>query len=295
LNAAKARAALEAQIAKPLGKPMHEAAYGVLTLAVATMTRAVKAVSTYRGRDPREFVLHAFGGNGAVVACEIARALQMQRVLVPTAAGVFSAFGLLYADVVQEAMRTQIVRTQRADLKQVGRTFETLESEVSGALRADGYAAERISMERQADLRYAGQAYELTLPVNRGPVDLVALVAAFHAEHERTYGHRSDNDPVEIVNLRVAGRVASAVRPAVPKAAAAGARMKERAVYFGPDFGLRQAAVGVRADLANGPRQGPLIIEDYDSTCVVPPDWKAELDRFGNVAISFAPERSNDH
>jgi N-methylhydantoinase A len=295
LNAAKARAALEAQIAKPLGKPMHEAAYGVLTLAVATMTRAVKAVSTYRGRDPREFVLHAFGGNGAVVACEIARALQMQRVLVPTAAGVFSAFGLLYADVVQEAMRTQIVRTQRADLKQVGRTFETLESEVSGALRADGYAAERISMERQADLRYAGQAYELTLPVNRGPVDLVALVAAFHAEHERTYGHRSDNDPVEIVNLRVAGRVASAVRPAVPKAAAAGARMKERAVYFGPDFGLRQAAVGLRADLANGPRQGPLIIEDYDSTCVVPPDWKAELDRFGNVAISFAPERSNDH
>src|SRR6185437_6416175 len=135
LNSPKARSAMAAQIAQPLGKPLHEAAYGVLTLAVATMTRAVKAVSTYRGRDPREFVLHAFGGNGAVVACEIARALQMQRVLVPTAAGVFSAFGLLYADVVQEAMRTQIVRTERADLHQLGRTFDTLEAEVGDALR----------------------------------------------------------------------------------------------------------------------------------------------------------------
>lgn len=291
LNADKARRALTQQIAAPLGKSPHDAAYGVLTLAVATMTRAVKAVSTYRGRDPREFILHAFGGNGAVVACEIARALQMQRVIVPPAAGVFSAFGLLYADVVQEGMRTLIVPVKGADRAVLDSTYQALERDVMSDLQADGYAAGSIIIVRQTDLRYAGQAYELTLPLAPGEVDLESLAAAFHEEHERTYGHRSDDDPIEIVNLRVMGRVPSAIEPARPSRLSASTTLRERDVYFGPELGLRRTVIAARGDLADGARAGPLIIEDYDSTCVIPPGWSATIDSLGNIAIESAPER----
>lgn len=288
-----ARAAMETQIAAPLGRDLHESAYGVLTLAVATMTRAVKAVSTYRGRDPREFVLHAFGGNGAVVACEIARELQMRQVVVPPAAGVFSAFGLLYADIVQEATRTIMVAAARADLTLLGRTYDALHAEVLEVLRADGHEAHDIMVARQADLRYAGQAYELTLPVGDRQLDIAQLAAGFHEEHERTYGHRSDSDPIEIVNLRVLARVAAAAAPPRSAPERTSGRFSEREVYFGPAFGVRRAAVGPRRELGPKARRGPLVLEDYDSTCVVPPDWSAALDDFGNIVIEFTPEPSH--
>lgn len=287
LNAPAARKALEEQIAIPLNKSVHEAAYGVLTLGVATMTRAVKAVSTYRGRDPREFILHAFGGNGAVVACEIARALQMGLVIVPPAAGVFSAFGLLYADVEQEALRTRIVPLATADRTVLEQTYQSMQNDVVAALVADGYDPKRIQILRQADLRYAGQAYELTLPLEGNSVDLAALGAGFHREHEKTYGHRSDQDPVEIVNLRVTGRLPSEVKPARPGRKNAPVKNSTRDVYFGPDFGVVSTVITTRDNLADGARNGPLIIEDYDSTCVVPPDWKASIDSLGNVVIEF--------
>ena len=110
LDAASARSTFERKVATPLGMRLHEAAYGILTLACTTMTRAVKAVSTQRGRDPREFVLVAFGGNGPVVAAEIARTLSIQRILVPPAPGVFSALGLLFSDVEHEVTQTVLGR-----------------------------------------------------------------------------------------------------------------------------------------------------------------------------------------
>lgn len=293
LNAAKARDALTRQIAEPLGKTPHDAAYGVLMLAVATMTRAVKAVSTYRGRDPREFILHAFGGNGAVVACEIARALQMQSVIVPPAAGVFSAFGLLYADVVQEVMRTLILPLHSADSSVLDGTYAALQDEVLNDLLADGHAAAAISVVRQADLRYAGQAYELTLPLAQGEIDLRSLALSFHEEHQRTYGHRSDDDPIEIVNVRVLGRVASTVEPARPTQMNESRTAATREVYFGPDFGFRSTPIGTRGDLVASVRTGPFIVEDYDSTCVIPPGWNASVDSLGNVVIDYAAERTH--
>lgn len=295
LNSAKARSALERQVAIPLGKTSHEAAYGVLMLAVATMTRAVKAVSTYRGRDPREFTLHAFGGNGAVVACEIANALQMKTVVVPPAAGVFSAFGLLYADVVQEVIRSLIQPLDYLDNKAFDTKYAELQQEILQEMAADGHAADNIAIVRQADLRYAGQAYELTLPLSSGGIDTQALATSFHEEHERTYGHRSDKDPVEVVNLRVLGRVSSAVVPVKATGSTVSKPSMSREVYFGPSLGVCTTAVGTRADLLQGKRAGPFIVEDYDSTCVIPPGWDASIDTLGNIVIESAPESRNGH
>ena len=195
LDTDKALAVLEDKVARPLGRPLAEAAHGVLTLACATMTRAVKAVTTYRGRDPRDFVLAAFGGNGPVVGVEIARALQIRRVLVPPVPGVFSALGLLYSDAEQEFIQTVMMRADGAEPARVAATFESLETEARTAMIADGFPAEAVTVERLADLRYAGQAYELTVPVAPGTPDLQAMAQAFAQEHERTYGHPSEGTP----------------------------------------------------------------------------------------------------
>ena len=288
LDTAKALAVLEQKVARPLGRPLAEAAHGVLTLACATMTRAVKAVTTYRGRDPRDFVLAAFGGNGPVVGVEIARALQIRRVLVPPVPGVFSALGLLYSDAEQEFIQTVMIRADNAEPARVAAAFDNLEAEARAAMVADGFPAERVTVERLADLRYAGQAYELTVPVTTGTPDLQAMTRAFGQEHERTYGHPSEGDPVDLVNVKVLARVAvdapDTGRHGLPPAPASLGTARE--VYFGPLDGTRETAVVARTDLTAHWREGPLIVEEYDATCVVPPGCQARLDALGNIDIA---------
>ena len=155
------------------------------------MTRAVKAVSTYRGRDPRDFVLCGFGGNGPVVAAAIARALQMRRVLVPLAPGVFSAAGLLLSEIEHEFVRTLTARGRDASERVLQAAYRELEDEAERALVAEGVSREAVVTSRFADIRYAGQAYELTMPVAAGAPDLGRITADFNAEHHRTYGHAS--------------------------------------------------------------------------------------------------------
>jgi N-methylhydantoinase A len=285
LNSKAAHAAFNAQLAIPLHKNVHDAAYGILRLAVATMTRAVKAVSTYRGRDPRDFILHAFGGNGAVVACEIANALGMRRVVVPRGAGVFSALGLLYADVQQEAMRTLMLKAAVMDIATATGIYRELEQRVRSALQADGHDPQHIVVKRQADMRYAGQAFELTVTLPGTGIDVGQLVSDFHGEHERTYGHRSDNDPVEIVNVRVTGRLPSTAETFGHSAEMGAEGSAERQVFFGERYGLCRTRIASRNQLSLSPATGPLILEDYDATCVVPPDWSAALDPFGSILI----------
>ena len=289
LNAAKALAVLEDRVARPL----PEAAHAVLALACATMTRAVKAVTTYRGRDPRDFVLAAFGGNGPVLGVEIARALRIGRILVPPVPGVFSALGLLYSDAEQEFSRTVMIRADSAHPERVAAAFDSLEGEARAAMVADGFPAEAVAVERLADLRYAGQAYELTVPVDPGTPDLDAMARAFDREHERTYGHPSEGDPVDLVNVKVLARVpVHAAEPnrhlLPPPPATLGA---PREVYFGPEDGACETAVVARTDLTEEWREGPLIVEEYDATCVVPPGCRARLDAFGNIDIAVDTRR----
>jgi N-methylhydantoinase A len=282
VDAEGARRALSQQVAEPLGQELMATASGVLGLAVSTMTRAVKAVSTYRGRDPRAFTLVAFGGNGPVVAADIARALGIRRILVPPAAGVFSGFGLLRSDVEQD-----FVQPVLADAGSLGDDrFATIAGSLAERARAvmaeEGYGLEMAQFRISADLRYFGQAYELNIAAPEG-AGIGSLVAAFHAEHERTYGHRSDRDPVQLVNLRLVVRVpaASAIsgfarQPALVR--------RDRQVRFAGRSGL--VPVIGREALDGRPRMGPLIIEDYDATCVVPPEATARLDEEGNIEMT---------
>jgi N-methylhydantoinase A len=282
LDADAGRAALRDQIARPLGLGLGKTAQGVLTLAVTTMTRAVKAVSTYRGRDPRTSTLVAFGGNGPVVAGEVARALGIRRVLVPKAAGVFSALGLLRSDVEQEFVRPSGHRAGELGDRDLARLFVELTESSRHTLELEGYDLAGAEFRPSADLRYLGQAYELTVPAPR-PI-LSALEEAFHREHERTYGHGSSSDPVHVVNVRLAVRLPlSAQVPWFPEEQPI--RRQDRKVLFAEKPEHSSVAVIGRHDLDEVPRGGPFIIEDYDSTCVVGPRQTARVDEVGNIEI----------
>lgn len=295
LDADAAARALD-QVAPPLGKDSTEAAYGVFQLAVATMTRAVKAVSTYRGRDPREFVLCGFGGNGPVAAVAIARALQMRRVLVPLAPGVFSAAGLLLSEIEHEFVRTLPVRGAGASPELLQAAYDELEADAERALLAEGLERDEIVVSRFADIRYVGQAYELTLPVAAGAPDLGGIAADFNAEHHRTYGHASADAPIDIVNLKLTARAAgNGNAPYDPRERlrVTGTQSPStRDAYFGSGFGTLETPVLSRAALLDGPpREGPLIVEEYDATCVVPPGCRVTLDPLGSIDIALDPEQ----
>ncbi len=291
LAADKAKAAIADTVARPLGLDLHEAAFGVYAIAAATMTRAVKAVTTYRGRDPRDFVLAAFGGNGPVAAVEIARALEIGKVLIPPAPGVFTALGLLFSEAEQEFVRTLFRPAAEFGNDALGEAYDGLKREAAAVLAAEGHASERFQFKLSADLRYAGQAYELTVPVTGAVPSIEGLVAGFHGEHERTYGHRSDGDPVDLVNLKVSARAAARAMGRDDYAAALGAGADHRpdaaarSAYFGPRLGHLEARIVSRGALAERALEGPLIVEEYDATAVVPPGCRAGLDDLGNIEI----------
>jgi N-methylhydantoinase A len=291
LNAEKARAAFAEKIAKPLGMPLERAAYGAHLIVASNMIRAIKAVSTERGRDPRDFALFAFGGNGPLFAAGMAAALGIGRVVVPPSAGLFSSFGLLYADVEHHYARTFRRLLRRADLAEIATAWDSLAKQASEQLAAEGFTGESARLRRSAALHYKGQSYELTVPVPHGPIDArmaTHLEQAFAEEHERTYGHRAGPDePVELVAIQLVGsglREGSGVPQNVASSRQEGAKQASRSAYFGDEHGWLETPVLSRADLATG-RAGPLIVEEYDSTCVVPPGAHAERDATGNIVI----------
>ncbi|CAN5245907.1 hydantoinase/oxoprolinase family protein [soil metagenome] len=296
LNPDLARDSLFRRIAQPLDMPLLEASHGVYLLAANSMVRALKAVSTYRGRDPRDFSLLAFGGSGPTFAVEIARLLEMKRVIVPPTPGLFSAFGLLFSNIEHQFVQTQLESTRSLTAGHLEQAYGRLEEHAYRVLKREGYEPEGVLIERFADLRYAGQAYELTVPMAAGPVqsaDIEDLVESFGEEHFKTYGHRAPDEPVDLVNVRVTGRVLSpAPRSYDPAAAiAAGDAMTaatsgSRSAYFGTE-GQLQTPVVPRRELIAGPRRGPLIIEEYDSTCVVPPGAEASLDAWGSITVEL--------
>ena len=282
-----AEAALERVVAEPLGRSVEEAAHGILQLSVATMTRAVKAVTTYRGRDPRDFALCAFGGNGPLTGVEIARALGIRQVLVPPAPGVFSALGLLFSDSEHEVVRTLMLRGAEITAVAIGTAFAEIENEAAAYL-SGGAEDATVSVTRYADVRYAGQAYELTVPVPPGAVDVGRIVEDFVAEHVRTYGHGSADDPLDVVSVRALARVErTAGRKYDPLATIRALPPVEgsRAAYFGAAVGTIQTPVCNRAGLLGGERPGPLLVDEDDSTCVVPPGCSARLDEYGNIEV----------
>jgi N-methylhydantoinase A len=291
LNAAKSREALNGKIASRLGMSVEQAAYGAHLIAASNMMRAIKAVSSERARDPREFALVGFGGNGPIFAASMARALSMRTAIIPESAGVFSCFGLLASDVEYHFSRTfrGLVRTlQAADVEA---EFAALEEKARSQLAADGFTADRIVVQRSVSLRYFGQWFELDLPIPSRALDaatLSGLEEGFGAEHERTYGHRAGaEEPVELVTLRAVGRgVPDADRlPPPVHGVVVPKPTSRRQAYFGPEFGWQDTLVCGRDELAAS-IAGPCVVEEYDSTTVIPPGCSAMLDSFRNIVIT---------
>jgi N-methylhydantoinase A len=282
-----AQRAVAEQIAQPLGLSTEEAAHGTYLVGCAGIARAVRAVTVERGRDPREFSLVAFGGNGPLYAAEMARSLEIATVVVPPAPGVFSAVGLLESEIEHH-----LVRTFNRMLTETGETelragFDLLQDEAAAMLREEG-RAEEAEFVLAMDMKYLGQSFELTIAMpEAGTPDFAREIAErFESEHERTYGHRAAGDPIQIVNLRITARVPSSERPPVAFNREASTAIRKRSAYFGPRHGFVQTPVIGRGDLGREPQPGPLLIEEYDATTLVPFGCTARIDAFGNIVIA---------
>lgn len=284
LDVDRARRAV-GRIAARLGTTPEEAALGMVRIANANMEAAIRVISVERGHDPRLFTLVAFGGAGPLHACELAAALRIPRVLVPTTPGVLSALGMLAADVIKDYVRTVMVPADRA-AESVEPVFAELTARGEADLLAEGLPEDRIEIERYLDMRYVGQSYELIVPYDG---DLPAAVAGFHAAHERCFGYSDPGERVQVVNCRVKVR-GRADRPAIerreiveggmPTTAQAGI-----AVFAGSDGAVtRRTPIYDRAVLAPGATiSGPAIVTQYDTTTVLPPGWRARVDATGNL------------
>ncbi len=289
LNADKANRAIEDQVCRVLDTTLSDAAFGVFNVAVANMVRAVKSVSTYRGRDPRDYALIAFGGNGPIVATAIARELGIKTVLVPPNPGVLSSHGLLVADNTHELVRSFPGLVDDIRIEDVRRNFDDLADTATEALISEGHDRQEISVQKLLDLRYAGQAFELTVPLDCDrPIGSDLITSRFHEEHYRTYSHNAETEPVEIVNLRVIAKVSGKdpEPPSLATTSSATSPTVRRLAYFGPNGGAMDTPVFTRAELIGSDIASPVIVEEYDSTIVVPPDWAVTVDSANNVLIT---------
>ena len=293
----KAFSSLKA-VAELLGLFLDETAYGAHLIANANMARAVKAVSSEQGKDPRDYTLFAFGGSGPVHAAELARSLGIKRVLVPLNPGLFSALGLVFAEVEHDFTQTFIATTQDIPLDDINQFVSKMEKQALNILQSEGYGREEITLQRFADLRYVGQSSELTIPIESGIIQegtILSLEQSFFHEYQRIYGLENTGEPVEMVNLRLtAGGKHGQFTPFVwfeniqhKQLGQQGEKLPERKAYYGPDFGFLNTPILNRVNLSDEPQKGPIIIEEYDSTVVVPPRCKVHVDTWSNIIIEI--------
>jgi N-methylhydantoinase A len=288
-----ARAAIAERIARPLGLDVAGAARAIVRVQVANMVSGIRAVSVEQGLDPREFALIPFGGAGSLYAGLVAEEMDMRRLLIPVHPSVLSALGLLMTDVKYTRVLTRLLPAVSADGAAIEGLYRDLEAGLAEALRAEGILPDRMLLERAADMRYQGQAYEVPVPVpaSRGDgVDVDALVARFHAAHRQSYGHADEREPVEVVNLRVTGVGVVPKAELVPWSAGPGtapAPKGERRVYFGRT-GWRPCAVFERHGLGVGAEvAGPALIEEPGATIVLYPGHRGTVDRVGNLHVAL--------
>jgi N-methylhydantoinase A len=290
LDVAAATAAIARDLAGPMGCDVEAAAAGMLRLAAANMMRAIRAVSVERGRDPRQFALLAFGGNGPLFAAAIAAELGIGRVIVPPMPGLFSAFGLLVADTEHHASQSFRTRLDQADQARFAAVLAGLMQAGADRLARDGFGPERQNFRAAAIARYVGQSSDIEVPLPDAAAEalLADLPARFGAEHARTHGFRAPADePVELTGLSVIARgIAEGPRLPARIPPAGGAVAASRRAWF--DAGWIETPVVDRAALSETPREGPLIVQEYDATCLVPPGARAALDGFGDIVLTFA-------
>jgi N-methylhydantoinase A len=282
--------AIKEKCADPLALDVVEVALGIVEIANTAMVNAVRRISVQRGYDPRDFVLVAFGGAGPLHANRLAVELEIPTVLVPMSPGTTSAMGLLVTDLKHDYSTTVIQRADRLDVEMVNRLYREMEAQGHKALLTEGMGHASISFERQVDMRYVGQSYELSIPLAEDEIEeaLVRVLQRFHEEHERAYGFAAPDEPVEFVTLRLTA-VGSIAKPKLRELAERSGNVTPRAVrqvYFAEGGGFVDCPSYNRYRLAAGGLiEGPAIVEEMDSTTVIHPGFRAEVDRYGNLLI----------
>jgi len=274
-------------------RSVEEFAEGILAVADAVMEKAIRVISVERGHDPRDYTLVAFGGAGGLHACALASALEMRGVLLPIFPGALSALGILRADVVREFSRTVLLGTRdpRHMSGELRRLFRPLEVEGDRTLRQEGFPRSKILIERRMDMRYTGQAYELSVPAGGD------FVNAFHRAHEQRYGYSNVKRAVEIVNLRVrATGITDKPRAEKIAKAAKGQKMRAAGSLDCVLDGKRQRANLIdREQLRSGDSfAGPAVISEYSATTLVPAGWRARVDAYGQILLT-RPTKSRSH
>jgi len=279
-----------AKIADALGVPVAEAALGVIRIANANMINALKLVSVRRGHDPRDFVLVAYGGGGAMHAAALGAELGVKRVVVPPRSGVFSAWGMLLTEPRLDLVQTRVLRTSQTSGAELDAIFAALEAEAAAHFADEGAEPAELAHVRSLDMRYAGQEHAVRVPVAPGPADLEAIETAFHAEHRRAYTFSLEGTPIELVTFHLATHRRTAKPELAPwRGGVASPRPKgRRLVDFDAD-GLHETAVFERRDLPSGfVAEGPLVIEEETTTALVHPGQTVEVDRYGNLLLDLA-------
>ncbi|HVL10272.1 MAG TPA: hydantoinase/oxoprolinase family protein [Burkholderiaceae bacterium] len=278
---------IEEKIARPLGMSVEEAADGILRIATANMSRAIRAVSTEHGHDPSDFVLFAFGGAGPLHSADVARECGINSVLVPHEPGTLCARGILLADISRDFVRTQLAMLSDQSWRDVANLMGEMLREGEQWLVDEGVAKERRQYHLYIDARYRGQTHNIRVQVSSvEPQHQELFVAAFHQAHRSQYGHDNPGLAIEIVTCRLqaVGLVDKDMVRAVP--AIATPKWHERQIYFGAGHGWTSTRVYRRDSLAAGTElEGPVVIEEMSSTTVVLPGQQAVIDRFGNIRI----------
>src|SRR5688572_22661387 len=283
-------------LAGRLGLSLERAATGILEISAWNQANALRQVTVQRGLDVRDFTMATFGGSGSLLLCRLVDILGLAGVLVPRDPGNVSAYGLLTVDVRNDYVRTAVSRHEDLDLRALARFFDDLQTQAAGSLDKEGFARRDHRYVRSADLRYAGQAFEVRVPAPDGPVDggwADRVAATFHDAHEQLYGYAFRDDPrqpVEWVNLRVSG-VGPIERPKAREIGARDggperARTGHRPVLFDAEAGWVDTPVFWRPDLAAGDvLDGPAVVEEFGSTVPLHPGFQATVDRFGNLLV----------
>tara|TARA_X000000950_G_scaffold287607_1_gene400659 strand:+ start:64 stop:2124 length:2061 start_codon:yes stop_codon:yes gene_type:complete len=292
LDVEAAERAIQERLAAPLDLSLESAALGALKVVDIKMAEAVRALATSKGLDLREFTLIAFGGAGPLHASRIMRELNLKQVLIPARPGVTSALGLLQADVKHEFISTKPQSLVQVSAETVRDIFSGLEEDAFGKFDEEGFPRSSVMLERYMDLRYQGQGYELSVAVDVDGLDTQRVRSDFDELHAKKFGHAAGSQPVEVMSYRLIGRAApdrdQSVFDVLPMSGVKGLETRVRSGIFDVDGSPERFEMLVmQRDMMeiNGIYEGPLVIEQSDTTTLVIPRQTAELDSQGNIII----------
>ena len=283
------------EICEKIRLELTEAAAGIIKITNSAMAKILRVVSVERGHDPRDFVLWCFGGAGPMHGCALAEELNLPKTIVPHNPGLFSAHGLLAADFKNNLVKAIMKLMNEVDVKKVEATFQKLEFKGAKLLEKQHVPKMNMRFIRQMDLRYFGQSYELTIPTSQPFTEdvLRQTVESFHKKHTAIYGYAVKEEPVELVNVKLiaVGLVEKPKlkeKPIHQEKPLKGAVIAKRKVFFEQNDDYIKTSIYRREKLkAGNVINGPAVIEQYDATTIVYPNWTASVDMFGNIVLSI--------